>query len=670
MITLEDVISEQESRQPKELGPEPRAMFDEELQRRGMPPLGQQKQDEGEPGLISQIGSRVGEVYGDVETALTSETATLPEKGMMAIGQSTINPLADIAGLVIASGAKKGFGYLPEGVKNGAQNIIKQIAESQPGQDIGVVAKDVSAVANWVKEKHPDQAVMLETVLNIPLLGAGKAALKEGSDIVGDVVRVSLPKQHIAPIGRKNWSILGVKPKGKSALNPESFYKKADNSVQTIIDLHKKGIVNKIPENTEEFVEAIQVAKRHIVKEYTDQAIRAGDSVGIDLESVAKELDAFAKNRSLDDNIIAFAKERAAKLRELKQYSPIEAQDRVTFLNNDLRAFDNKQSQIGPGRALVKKLERDNMRARVKKAVESVGETTYGINKSDYGSMLTVQGAISKEALKMQGKAPGLLDRIDMLSGALVADRLIKGDIIGASIVGVAKVGTKLSKVKNSSDSIVKKMFKKTSKSIDNTQPFEPKSATGKLLGRLKKKTGNVKDDIAQPIQPPIQKQLPEGQNLRIEHKPQGPQFGPEAQRQLPPGQGFQIMPEGTAEKIAGRTKLGAKSMRGRIVSEGINTPKAIPGGNLVDAPRAGFPVKRSLPERLNEAVGSTEPSFLKGQPEPTRIKAVIDHSVTQKVNQAKLAQANGKAGLARRLRAQARRERQRLKLVGGRAVR
>ena len=341
--------------------------------------------------------------------------------------------------------------------------------------------------------------------------GAAKGAARVAKGVINKVEGIS---EYVGmPLSRsldrivKTGVMKGVKPTVTGKGTAPKFKAYLDDSrkaVGTIYDnrnslclLDEAGQpVKKLPENLQEFSQAIHNTKETVFKKYDALAKQAtGQGAEVDLVPLGQDiLDNLVKRekvlKAVAPEAIEYAQKRAASLIETGTLNADEAQDAVKTLNASLEAYYRNPSYETGSKATVDAGIASALRKQLDSVIEKATGSQYQALRSAYKSRLTVEKDVARQAV-IQGRraGKGLLDFSDIFSGADVVQGLLRLDPTQVVRGGVMRAISQGIKKANSPDRAVKMMFKNYDKiyrvALSRAKTAEramPKAPIGRVL--------------------------------------------------------------------------------------------------------------------------------------------------------------------------------------------
>ena len=339
---------------------------------------------------------------------------------------------------------------------------------------MGLAETGLSRGVDYLYDKPPEESFAMEAGKNI----AKAYTLKGAEKLVGPLV-----KPILSPIEKRLSKVIrmginkGIRPTvvGKrTAGQMESYYKKAENAVETIIENKnklefasegEKRIVGRLPENLHQFSQSIEQTKKAVFDKYSNMIKQSGD-VTIPLDDIVYELEKFSGNkvtRLFRTTAKGHAEELAIKLRG-QSITLQEAQESIAVLNEGLNAFYQNPSYQEAKTKAIDAMVVNMLRNKLDLAVEGVG---YQQLKNQYGALRSIEREVSHRAIVDARKnIKGLIDFADIASAAEAAKAISRLDPGHASASIAIKAMKMLYKRMNNPNMIIKNMFKDADKLI------------------------------------------------------------------------------------------------------------------------------------------------------------------------------------------------------------
>lgn len=195
-----------------------------------------------------------------------------------------------------------------------------------------------------------------------------------------------------------------------------------NKSSVNLVDDTGKVVSGGLPQSLDDFSNAVSQRKMAIFKEYDDIARSAGKAGGtVSLEPIAKELDIVAGNKVLRDlrpSVAAYAEEKAAMLRGRKSYTTMEAQDAISVLNNDLKAFYKNPSYEAASKVAIDAVVVNHLRRGLDDTINALTGKQYQSLKNKYGAYSAIEKDIARQlVVDARKNVKGLMDISDVFTG-------------------------------------------------------------------------------------------------------------------------------------------------------------------------------------------------------------------------------------------------------------
>ncbi len=519
-------------------------------------------------GALSKRTGNVASEWKAKPDESVADSFTMSGKRLLRTAGQGAGLVGDVIGESLVSLYKT---VVPEKTQEEIKDALKRGFKTETGQKaLGIVQTGMEKYGEF-KKANPELAKDVEASANVlsmipigkggQLAGRGaKEGINIGRDIVGITRRVTpqeVDKQILSVVTRGMEK--GVRPSvtGKqTARQTGEYFKKAQSAVEDIIEnksnlkfIAKNGgeVIGETPKTLKQFSEAIEQTRTNIFEKYNAMALKAGEKqIEVDLNPVIKELEKIASGKVMGDlspNISKYAANKAMVLSERGKYTPMEAQDAIKMLNEDLKSFYRNPSYDSASRARIDATIAYKLRESLDEAIEKASGAGYQELKNKYGSLKAIEKEVNHRALiDARKNFKGLADFSDVFSGAYAVHGIITMNpgVMGAA---AAKAVTKWYQHLNSPNTHIKKMFVNAEKLMQKRSMAE---------GAYKPKSGYFKGSPPEPKTVNaefrrISGELPEGQGFTMQGEPYT--------RALPPGQGFEMMNPIVAEAL--RMKLG-----------------------------------------------------------------------------------------------------------------
>jgi hypothetical protein len=324
-----------------------------------------------------------------------------------------------LQGLFTAATAKHAASGVIEPAKEIVSQVGKGIAESKPGQMVSEAVQGARAAWNPEKNLTPEQA-------------ATKAFRPRNS--------------------KSNWKteVASALPDMKRAAEQRG----ADIENISLEDAQK--IAN--------------AAKKDVWSEYEQNHLDPAKPVKVPVGEVGDAMRSKITDRIAEQNPkLAKRIDQVAATYDNRNLSVGEIQDRVSQLNNELRAIeakyvtDKRAAKLSPGNA-YKFAERDTLRGLLDDALEQTGGEGGDLLRKRWGALTSVEDAISRRVPVNERKNPVSLTRVfELLHGPGRIIRGLAGGGPGDVAMGVFNTKAMLNAEKmNNPDWLTQQAFKKT----------------------------------------------------------------------------------------------------------------------------------------------------------------------------------------------------------------
>lgn len=328
----------------------------------------------------------------------------------------------------------------------------------------------ISDMAETIKP-HVDSAV--------GAVKSGVDAAKTGVSDLYSAIRNKSPEQVDAFITKKFEK--GVRPSvaGKTTLGQLDQYKaKTIDAVKTIADNKANleltndvgELTGKLPENLNQFAQAIDQTKTQIFKQYDEmQKAAGGEGATVDLAPISDELLKVTESPVLQDahpDVVKYAQDRADAYSSRGSYTPEQAQEAIKIYNESLKAFYKNPTYETASKAGIDAMIANNLRAGLDASVENISGPGYQELKNKYGALKTIEkDVIHRSVVDARKNVKGLLDFTDVFT----AGELVKGlgsmltgsfDPASVAAAGVSKLLASFYKHLNDPNVAIQKLFK------------------------------------------------------------------------------------------------------------------------------------------------------------------------------------------------------------------
>jgi len=430
---------------------------------------------------LGKAEAAVGKASGDTLKALTGQSGTPFD---------AVNPVG-----WISNAFNSAVGALGTGVKDLAGATTDKAATAIGGALRNIVGPEhVDAVMN-----HPLTQALIKTYTSpdtyLPLTAVGNTAALAGTVAgakplmesalpeVGQAVKdLTTPTEEQVNADIANAYNKAIKPTiaGKSTVAQVDKYNgNVQSAIKSIVD-NKDNLqftndegetTSRLPQSRHEFSDAIAQTKKSIFEQYDALQKQAGDQgASVDTKSIAQQLQPVIDNKNLAldpdrSNVITYAKQWQANLKDAGNLTTEGAQDLIKNLNDKLNAFYKNPTPEGASKASVDAMIANQLRTTLDKVInDSTGEE-YAPLKKQYGALTSIEKDVTKAALRgAKANAKGLIDYTNIFTGSDLLKGLLTLD--PASIVkGTAgRAITEFYKYLNNPDKGIQNMFEKAAK--------------------------------------------------------------------------------------------------------------------------------------------------------------------------------------------------------------
>lgn len=390
------------------------------------------------------------------------------ETGNLAPTVAMAAPFEGAAGL-IPGVSRLGKAALGFGAYEGTKDILQGQADKAPLDSLK------TAAAVWAGGK----------AIGYAMKGAGK-----GAEVAGK----GLSKANMAlktMTGKLNESELGqfiqhsinkaVRPsvvgKTASANQLKGYYKKAQFAVEDIIK-NKMGlqikdengqVVNKLPENLDEFVQAIDQRMGEIFKQYNGMAEKAGEAgIKIDLGKIADDIENQMEDKAVRifyPELRGYAMQMVDRIRAEGPLDPDTIQKAIAMLNSTLKAYyrnpnPNMASKVVVDLSIITKL-----RKALDEAVSGLTGESYKALKQQYGAYREVlTDVLKRSVVDARKNTKGFFDLTDVLSTGDIVKGLATMNPADVTKGFAMRAAKDFIKKLNDPNEIIKNMFRAVEK--------------------------------------------------------------------------------------------------------------------------------------------------------------------------------------------------------------
>jgi len=314
------------------------------------------------------------------------------------------------------------------------------------------------------------------------ILNKAQTAIKPLENRINGIIDTAISKA-IRP------SVMGKKTFGQM----QGYYTNAREAVKTVYkNKDNLGLTDeynqptkKLPENLNEFSQAIQNTKENIFKQYDTLQQQAGkEGVKINLSPIADEVMRGVNNKALKNlypEIVDYAQTRVQQLKKAQNFTPEQTQNAIKLLNNSLQSYYKNPTFDTAQKAVIDAAIVNNLRQSLDKSIlemperlpsESMGNKySYQQLKNKYSALKTIEQDVNRRAIVDARKnVKGFFDLTDIFSSGQIARGLLSLDpgLIASGIV--QKAALNIFQRRNNPNLIIKGMFRNIDKA--NKQPI------------------------------------------------------------------------------------------------------------------------------------------------------------------------------------------------------
>ncbi|MCP3924493.1 MAG: hypothetical protein GY714_18120 [Desulfobacterales bacterium] len=425
--------------------------------------FGQRALETAEPAV--ETLKNIGRVYPALETAANLVTSTygIPASGVAGL---MALPFGVEKSKKAIEATQKALVYEPQTEKGAELTEATAYPFTKLEEGAEAVGKPISEAG------YPKTATALHTAITgaPAVLGARKTISKPLKAI--DAKTKAIVRKNI------NKAVRPAVAGKRTASQTKAYYDKATTAVEEIVrNKENLDIVNAsgektkgLPKTLDEFSQAVEQTKRNVFTEYDALAKKAdilGDSPGgikVNLDKTATKLDPVLNNKILKDmspETIEYAKTRIESLKGRKNYTALETQEAIQFLNQTLENFYRDPTPALKGKALVDSMIANDLRAQLDASITKATGKEYSQLKKAYGALKTIEKDVNRRAIVDSRKNnKGLIDFSDIFTGGHVIAGMLRSEPAAAA-GGLASKGiASYYKMLNDPNKMVKTMFK------------------------------------------------------------------------------------------------------------------------------------------------------------------------------------------------------------------
>lgn len=275
----------------------------------------------------------------------------------------------------------------------------------------------------------------------------------------------------------------------------EGMQARARSTVESIVDNKANlNLVNeageampgKLPENLDEFSQAISQTKKQVFTQYDNLAKTAGEQgATVPLRPIADEILNAVSSKQIEDlspTVQNYGMQLAERLQKRGTYTLTEAQDAIEALNNKLKTYFQNPTPEALHQLVIDRAVVNHLKNGLVKSVESKGGNEYAALRRQYGALNATEESVTKAAMRNMGeRSSGLGRMFDTLSSGDIVNGILTLNpaqvVKGGFQVGIRRAYAGL----NNPNKMVSKMFQ----NVDRIKNVDPKKRA--LQGLLKK---------------------------------------------------------------------------------------------------------------------------------------------------------------------------------------
>lgn len=459
-----------------------------------------------ERGLLSRMASDIGEGF-------SSAIGDIEKYGFKKLPESIAFGASDIAGglnkAIVAEPITSLYKTaIPESLQKIVNKGISEVMKTSPMQTVG-------EFMSWFGNKYPEAAKSLGAALNLTAFGPVKKGVvpvaKEAKNIAKDVSKVAgitkAPADEIKDIVKSGME-KGIRPSvaGKKTFPQyEKYMGQSQDAIKSII-ANKNNlklttsegeiVTGQLPKSLPQFSEAISQTKQDIFKQYDAMAKATGQQgVKIDLQQVSNELKSIINDSTLRDmkpDSVKYAQEFLQRIEQRVFYSPDEAQEAISKLNQGLKPFYQNPTMQDASKAYVDSKVASALRQSLDDAITNSTGPGYQQLKNQYGALRAIEEDVNRRAIVDARKnIKGLADFTDIYSSPEIIYGILTANPSMVAKGSLMRGVKEFIKYRNNPNRIVKGMFSNVEK-LQNT-PVGLQSKTGSFMqGMINKYTGGT----------------------------------------------------------------------------------------------------------------------------------------------------------------------------------
>ena len=304
------------------------------------------------------------------------------------------------------------------------------------------------------------------------------------------VARKVLPKQPAQKLKAviKQGIAKAIKPSttslGKSVPQREAYFNKAQDAVESILS-HKQHLKfiddsgnitqGALPENLEQFSEAIQQTKTNVFRIYDNIAKQAGaKGAKVQLRPITNELNGIIKSKPLqgvNPSTIEYAKLKSTALREVGEFTATEAQEAIASLNNGLEAFYRNPSFDNANKAYIDALIANKLRGALDDTIAKTTGKQYQLVKNKYGALKALEKDVNAKTNQVIRKIENAPDFSTIFSASTAVHGLLSLRPATIEAAGNMKELSKLRQIRSDPNKLIRNMFRDVEKIVVEKPP-------------------------------------------------------------------------------------------------------------------------------------------------------------------------------------------------------
>jgi len=291
--------------------------------------------------------------------------------------------------------------------------------------------------------------------------------VKGSADVkVNKIIDTTLPKIAKVPKGKTTRTqIESARNRQRDAV--KTIVENKENL--TLVDEGGRPIQGNLPKNFNEFSQSIDQTKGVVFQEYNALLKETGQAgKTINITPAIKELDKVINKRAIQikkPEIIEYAQDLKTRMLQDGDLPVNVVDDLIREFNNDLNAFYRNPNPNIVSNRMVDAGVVNKLRKSLDETVSEFTGREFQVLKNRYGSLRELETAINKEFLKDASKiGGGLTDFVNVFGG---------GDLVGGLLAGVPERASrgaaiiafsKLRRILNDPNRLIKKLFKEVDK--------------------------------------------------------------------------------------------------------------------------------------------------------------------------------------------------------------